>query len=130
MPKGFHDERITCNRKSRGAPPSNFRGDGDGGNGGRGGGFSSPANNETVRVVNGKAYAACKYCVCNSGNCAQTSVGHELSRMSGYSVTFALKTKMNKILGAADGVSCGDSTNDSGGGNGDVNSFAAKMMER
>ena len=50
--------------------------------------------------------------------------------MSGYYVTFVLKTNMNKLLGAADGGSGSDSMNDSGGGNGDVNSFAAKMMER
>ena len=101
------------------------------------GNFSSPANSEMVRVVNGKAYAACKYCGWNSGNRAQTSGGHELSSMSGYSVTFALKNKMNKLLGSADGGSGGDITNDSGGGgggvgvggDGDVNVFAAKMME-
>ena len=54
--------------------------------------------------------------------------------MSGYYVTFVLKTNMNKLLGAADGGSGSDSMNDSGGGgggvgvggDGDVNVFAAK----
>ena len=49
--------------------------------------------------------------------------------MSGYSFTFVLKTKMNHLLVAAYGGSGGDRINDSGGGNGDVNSLAATMME-
>ena len=83
-----------------------------------------------MRVVNGKAYAPCKDCGLNSGDRAHTSGGHEISSMSRYSVNFALKTKMNKILDAADSDSGGDYTNGSGGGNGGVNILAATMMER
>ena len=50
--------------------------------------------------------------------------------MIGYSVNFALNTKMNNLFGAAKGGSGGDCKNDSGGGDGDVNSIAATMMER
>ena len=50
--------------------------------------------------------------------------------MSGYSITFALKTKMNNLLGASDGGSGSDLANDSGGGYGSVNSLSAKMMDR
>ena len=50
--------------------------------------------------------------------------------MSGYSFTFALKTKLNKLLGAVEGGSGSDCTNDSSGGNGGVNSLAATTMER
>ena len=49
--------------------------------------------------------------------------------MSGYSVTFALKTNMNNILGAAYGSSGSDFTIDSSSGYGGVNSLAATMME-
>ena len=119
-PKDFDDERIVRKRKACGAPPINFRvggdvrdvgrGHGGGGGGGRGGGlgrggsrggnygqedFSSPAKKETVSVVNGKAYAVCKDCGRNSGECAHTPGSHELSSTGGYLVTFDLKTKMN-----------------------------------
>ena len=86
-PKYFDDERIARNWKARGAPPRNRRGGrnggnggcGQGGGGGRGGSVGRgrsggggrvssgkcgqgnvflPAKNETVRVVNEKAYAA------------------------------------------------------------------------
>ena len=50
--------------------------------------------------------------------------------MSGYSITFVLKTKINNLLGAADGSSGGDSTNDSGCLDGGLNSLVAKMIER
>ena len=154
-PNDFDDERIDCNRKARGALLRNCCGSGDGGNGGRGGGcggsgsgrggsdgrgggrggnyvqvnFSSTAKNETVSVVNGKEYDAYKDCGWNSGNRSYTSGVHEISSMSEYSVTFALKTKMNNLLGAAKGDSGGDRTNDSGDGNGGMNSLAATMME-
>ena len=158
-PKYFDDERITCNWKACGAPPINHRGSDDGGNGGcdrsgiggQGGGggrgcggggggdgggncgqgnFSSPAKNDRVLVVDGKACAACKYCGWNSGNCAQMTGSHNLSRMSGYSVTFALNTNINELLVADDSGRGGDSMNDSVGGDDEVNSFAATMMER
>ena len=83
-----------------------------------------------MRVVNGKAYSAFKECGWNSGDRAHTSGGHELSSISRYSITFALKTKMNNLFGKADGGSGGDCTNDSVSGDGGVNSLAAKMMER
>ena len=144
FPYCFDDERIARNRKAHGAPPRNCRGGGDGGNGSRsysggggcgGGGnygrgnFSSLAKNETVFVVNGKAYTVCKDCGWNSGDLALTSGGHELSRMSGYSVTFSLKTNMNNLLGAAEGGSGGDCMNDSSVVNGGMNSLAVIMME-
>ena len=49
--------------------------------------------------------------------------------MSGYSVTFALKTNMNKLLGTANGGSGSDCTNVSGGSDGSANSLATTMME-
>ena len=122
-PKYFDDERITHNWKACGALPRNSCIGGDVGNGsrgrsgggGRGGGgnygqgnFTSPAKNETVCVVNGKAYAACKDCGWNSGDRSHTSGGHELSSMRRYPVTFKLKTNMNKLLGASEGGSDGD----------------------
>ena len=82
-----------------------------------------------MRVVNGKAYTACKDCGWNSGDRAHMSGGHKLSITSGYSVNFVLKTKMDNLLGAADGGSGGDCTNDSGGGGGGMNILAAKIME-
>ena len=147
-PKYFDDERITHNWKARGAPPRNRRGGGDGGNGGRGSGggcgrgggrghggnygqgnFIPPAKKETVNVVNGKTYTACKDYGWNSGDRVHTSGGHEISSMIRYSITFALKTKTNNLLGAADGDIGGDCTNDSGGGNGVMNSLTAIMMD-
>ena len=50
--------------------------------------------------------------------------------MSGYSVTFALKTNMNKLLGTANGGSGSDCTNVSGGSDGSANSLATTMMDR
>ena len=50
--------------------------------------------------------------------------------MSGYSVIFALKTKTNNLLVAADRGSGGYCTNDSGGGNDKVNILAATIMDR
>ena len=47
-----------------------------------------------------------------------------------YSFTFALKTKMNNVLGVAKDSSGGDCTNESGGGNGGVNSLSTTMMDR
>ena len=50
--------------------------------------------------------------------------------MSGYSVTFVLKNNTNNLLGAADGSSGSDSTNDSSSGDGGVHFIVATMMER
>ena len=158
-PTYFDYERIARNWKACGAPPRNLRGGGDVGNGGRGrggggghgrigrhvwgrgdshsccsnygqGGFSLPAKNKTVCIVNSKDYSACKDCGCNSGERAHTSDRHEIYSMRGYSVTFALKTKMNNLLGAADGSSGSDHTSGSGSGYGGVNSLAVTMVER
>ena len=82
-----------------------------------------------MNVVNGKTYTACKDYGWNSGDRVHTSGGHEISSMIRYSITFALKTKTNNLLGAADGDIGGDCTNDSGGGNGVMNSLTAIMMD-
>ena len=125
-PNIFYGKHITRNRTARDAPPINFCDGGNGGNvshgrvgsGGReisgghgcggGGGrvsgnsygkgdFSSPYKNDTVHVVNGKAYAACKDCGWNIGYRAHMSGVHKIYIMSGYSLTFALKTNMNNL---------------------------------
>ena len=75
-----------------------------------------------MRLINGKAYAACKICGWNDGNKAHTSGAHSLSEQSGYSVTFALKTKMNAL--DDDGGDDDDRGDDRDGG---VSSFAAIM---
>ena len=151
-PKNFDNERIARNRKAHGDPPSNSCGGGNEKNGGRGcsggngcgrgsgsgrgcggnygqGNFSSPAKNKTVCVVNSKTYTTCKDCLWNSGDRAHTSVSHELSSMSRYSVTFALNTNMNNLLGAANVSSGSDHMSDNGSGDGSVNSLAATMMD-
>ena len=106
--KDFNDDRIAQNRKARGVPPSNYSGGrgsrggrggrgrrsgrsgrGGGGRGGRGGGaygegkFGPPQKNETVRLVDGTAYAACKTCGWNCGPKAHTSGAHDLSTIGG-----------------------------------------------
>merc|ERR1712086_793003 len=102
-PKEFDEARIAKNREARGAAPG--RG-GRGRRGGRGGGartgygrgkFGAPDKNETVRLIDGSAYAACKHCGWNKGRCSHTTGAHDVSSKSGYSVSFALQTQLNKV---------------------------------
>ena len=54
--------------------------------------------NETTRLIDGSAYAACKHCGWNTGSISHTTGAHDLSFKSGYSTSFALQTKLNKLV--------------------------------
>ena len=60
--------------------------------------FGSTEKNERMRLINDKAHATCKKYDWNHGNNAHTTDAYELSSKSGYSITFALQTKMNALL--------------------------------
>ena len=44
------------------------------------------------------AYAACKHCSWNTGRCLHTSGTRKVSLKSGYAVSFALQTKLDKLV--------------------------------
>ena len=105
-PKEFNKACIAKNRKARGADPSRGgrggrgRRGGRGGRGGHGGGartdygrgkFGAPAKDETIQLIDGSAYAVCKHCGWNTGSCMHTTGAHNVSKKSGYSMSFALQ---------------------------------------
>ena len=107
-PKEFNDTRISKNRETCGADPGRRGRGGCGGRGERRGGthtgcgcwkFGAPAKDETVHLVDGSAYAACKHYGWNTGSYMHTTSDHEVSKKIGYSVSFALQTKLNKLGG-------------------------------
>jgi hypothetical protein len=53
--------------------------------------------NETARLINGKAYAACKECGWNRGPTAHTTGACELSGQKGYSTSHALVSAMKAL---------------------------------
>ena len=107
-PKEFDEAAIARNRAARGASGGRGggRSQGRGGRGGRGRGgrtgyskgkFSPPAPGEVARLVNNKAYAACKHCGWNTGATAHTTGAHGLSAKLGYQQSYILHEAMNKV---------------------------------
>ena len=60
--------------------------------------FGALAKNEIVRLIDRLAYAACKNCGWNMRLCLHTTGAYNVSKKSGYSVSFTLQTKLNNWL--------------------------------
>lgn len=56
-----------------------------------------PDKNETARLINGKAYAACKECGWNRGPTAHTTGACGLSMQRGYTSSYAVVTAMKAV---------------------------------
>ena len=59
--------------------------------------FGAPFKDEAVRLIDGLVYAAYKHCGWNKGSCMHNTGAHNMSKKSGYSVSSALQTKLNKL---------------------------------
>jgi hypothetical protein len=54
--------------------------------------------NNTIQLIDGSTYATFKHCGWNMGSCSHNTGTHSMSPKSGYSTSFTLQTKLNKLV--------------------------------